>query len=43
MDVGVAANDNLRRYAESEMDGASVERFLVGRLLRNLLDLQRKV
>ena len=43
MDVGVAANDNLRRYAESEMDTASVERFLVSCLLGNLLDLQRKV
>ena len=39
MNVSVAANDNLRRNSESEMDAARVERLLVCGLLGNLLDL----
>ena len=39
MNVSVTANDNLRRYSESEMDAARVERFLICCLLGNLLYL----
>ena len=39
MNVSVAANDNLRRNSESEMDAARVESFLMCGLLRNLLYL----
>ena len=42
MNVSVAANDNLRRYSESELDAARIESFLIGCLLRNLLYLWKK-
>ena len=39
MNVCVAANDNLRRNSESQVDTARVESLLIFCLLRNLLYL----
>ena len=36
MDVSVAANDDLRRYPQPELDGAGVERISVGVVLSSL-------
>ena len=43
MNVSVAADDNLRRYSQSQLDGPGVERLLTGGVLGNLIYLIKKL